>query len=99
MEPEHAPKKRDGERKLPDAKFREFKACPAGEDGGEGNAGRMRRELVQTALSFCRRLRSIEAIPFTTVTSRGLRIPTQSGHRFRFDAGHRSDLKPATIPK
>ena len=28
-----------------------------------------------------------------------LRIPTQSGHRFRFDAGHRSDLKPATIPK
>jgi hypothetical protein len=28
-----------------------------------------------------------------------LRIPTQSGHRFRFEAGHRSDLKPATIPK
>jgi transposase-like protein len=29
----------------------------------------------------------------------GVRIPTQSGHRFRFEAGHRSDLKPATIPK
>jgi hypothetical protein len=28
-----------------------------------------------------------------------MRIPTQSGHRFRFDAGRRSDLKPATIPK
>jgi len=28
-----------------------------------------------------------------------LRIPIQSGHRFRFDAGRRSDLKPATIPK
>jgi hypothetical protein len=30
---------------------------------------------------------------------RNLRIPTQSGHRFRFEAGHRSDLMPATIPK
>ena len=28
-----------------------------------------------------------------------VRIPTQSGQRFRFDAGHRSDLMPATIPK
>jgi hypothetical protein len=28
-----------------------------------------------------------------------VRIPTQSGHRFRFEAGRRSDLKPATIPK
>ena len=28
-----------------------------------------------------------------------VRIPTQSGHRFRFESGHRSDLKPATIPK
>jgi predicted RecB family nuclease len=28
-----------------------------------------------------------------------LRIPTHSGHRFRFEAGHRSDLMPATIPK
>jgi hypothetical protein len=29
----------------------------------------------------------------------GVRIPTQSGHRFRFEAGHRSDLMSATIPK
>jgi hypothetical protein len=29
----------------------------------------------------------------------GVRIPTQSGHRFRFDVGRHSDLKPATIPK
>jgi hypothetical protein len=28
-----------------------------------------------------------------------LRIPTQSGHRFRFDAGHRSEMKPAVIPR
>lgn len=25
-----------------------------------------------------------------------VRIPIQSGHRFRFEVGHRSDLKPAT---
>jgi len=28
-----------------------------------------------------------------------LRIPIQSGHRFRFDPGHRTDLMPAAIPK
>ena len=28
-----------------------------------------------------------------------VRIPTQSGHRFRFDVGHRTEMKPATIPK
>src|SRR4051794_33532137 len=28
-----------------------------------------------------------------------LRIPIQSGHRFRFDVGRHSDLKPATVPK
>jgi len=28
-----------------------------------------------------------------------VRIPTQSGRGFRFEAGHRSDLIPATIPK
>lgn len=27
-----------------------------------------------------------------------LQIPTQVGHLFQFDSGHRSDLKPATIP-
>jgi hypothetical protein len=27
-----------------------------------------------------------------------LRIPTQSGRGFRFEAGHHSDLIPATIP-
>jgi hypothetical protein len=30
--------------------------------------------------------------------SRSLQIPTEGGHLFRLDAGHRSDLKPATIP-
>jgi hypothetical protein len=28
-----------------------------------------------------------------------LRIPIYAGRVFRFEAGHRSDLKPATIPK
>ena len=28
----------------------------------------------------------------------GMRIPTQSGRVFRFDAGRDSDLKPAMIP-
>ena len=27
-----------------------------------------------------------------------MQIPTQAGHLFRFDRGHPSDLKPATIP-
>jgi hypothetical protein len=27
-----------------------------------------------------------------------VRIPIQSGHPYRFDVGHRSDLIPATIP-
>jgi len=30
--------------------------------------------------------------------SRDLRIPTQSGRGFRFEAGRHSDLKPATVP-
>ncbi|MEQ1956334.1 hypothetical protein [Mesorhizobium sp. CN2-181] len=28
----------------------------------------------------------------------GLRIPTLSGQVFQLEAGHRSDVKPATIP-
>jgi hypothetical protein len=27
-----------------------------------------------------------------------MQIPTQAGHLFQLDGGHRSDLKPATIP-
>ena len=27
-----------------------------------------------------------------------VRIPTHSGQAYRFDAGHRSEMKPATIP-
>jgi hypothetical protein len=33
-----------------------------------------------------------------TLKDQWLRIPTQSGRGFRFEAGHRSDLIPATIP-
>jgi hypothetical protein len=28
-----------------------------------------------------------------------VRIPIEAGHRFRFHAGHHSDLKPATVPR
>ena len=28
-----------------------------------------------------------------------VRIPRQSGRGFRFDVGHHSEMKPATIPK
>ena len=27
-----------------------------------------------------------------------VQIPTEGGHLFRFESGHRSDLNPATIP-
>jgi len=41
----------------------------------------------------------LTAIPIDRLRSRrGVRIPTQSGRRFRFEAGHHSDLIPATIP-
>jgi hypothetical protein len=33
------------------------------------------------------------------IISYDVRTPTQFGHRFRFEAGHRSDLMPASIPK
>jgi hypothetical protein len=29
----------------------------------------------------------------------GVRIPTQAGRGYRFEAGQGSDLKPATIPR
>jgi hypothetical protein len=35
----------------------------------------------------------------TSLRMRGLRIPIQSGRVFRLEAGHRSGVKPATIPR
>ncbi len=32
------------------------------------------------------------------IKTHDLEIPTEAGRGFRFDVGHRSDLKPATIP-
>ncbi|MHC2564447.1 hypothetical protein ACVIVD_006482 [Bradyrhizobium liaoningense] len=34
-----------------------------------------------------------------STTAIRMRIPIYSGRVFRLEAGHRSDLKPATIPK
>ncbi|MDH2348696.1 hypothetical protein [Bradyrhizobium sp. SSUT77] len=52
----------------------------------------------QPALAFVAGIVShfvIDAIPHSDY----LRIPIYSGRVFRLEAGHRSDLKPATIPK
>ena len=46
-----------------------------------------------------RGIAELKANPPPTGRVRRVRIPTQSGHRFRFEAGHRSDLMSATIPK
>ena len=35
----------------------------------------------------------------TMRNTNGMRIPIYSGRVFRREAGHRSDLKPSTIPK
>jgi hypothetical protein len=40
-----------------------------------------------------------KAIPLACAINVELRIPIYSGRVFRREAGHRSDLKPATIPK
>ncbi|GLR97202.1 hypothetical protein GCM10007858_48420 [Bradyrhizobium liaoningense] len=44
------------------------------------------------------RLRHAGRIDMTR-TALEVRIPIYSGRVFRLEAGHRSDLKPATIPK
>jgi hypothetical protein len=38
-------------------------------------------------------------LPKLALSVVSLRIPIYSGQVFRREAGHRSDLKPATIPK
>ncbi len=46
-----------------------------------------------TLSDFLGRLRGLER------SAPNVRIPIQSGHRFRFHSGHHSDLKPATVPR
>jgi len=41
----------------------------------------------------------ILALPLFRASQACVRIPIYSGRVFRREAGHRSDLKPATIPK
>jgi TnpA family transposase len=51
---------------------------------------------------YAPRIRDLADRRLYIVGARGaykVRIPTQSGHRFRFDAGHRSEMKPAVIPR
>jgi hypothetical protein len=38
-------------------------------------------------------------VVFLCTNRLSVRIPTQAGRGFRFHSGHRSDLKPATIPR
>jgi hypothetical protein len=43
--------------------------------------------------------RTVSAIlELFTSPGANVQIPTEGGHLFRLEAGHRSDLKPATIP-
>jgi hypothetical protein len=58
-----------------------------------------RDELAGTVSDNMPRRKSLILLIAKMGEQRNLRIPTQSGHRFRFEAGHRSDLMPATIPK
>jgi hypothetical protein len=54
-----------------------------------------RRKDVQQAFRRDQRMSDPTAALLGLVT---LQIPTQAGHLFQLDVGHRSDLKPATIP-
>ena len=54
---------------------------------GERNASGTRRRMWRSAR------------PSQRTAHGAVRFPIQSGHRFRFDPGHRTDLMPATIPK
>jgi hypothetical protein len=58
-------------------------------------------ELWQMHARVIERALPLISLPRTRVFPAGsidLQIPTEAGHLFRLDAGHRSDLKPATIP-
>lgn len=46
MQPKHAGEERDSQRDLPGAELRNFKACTAGENGGEGQARGLCRKLL-----------------------------------------------------
>ena len=75
--------------------------------GARGHAAGLRTTILvalaaATAMILTNLLLSVGGkVPdsFATMDPMRLRIPTQSGHRFRFEAGHRSDLMSATIPK
>ena len=57
------------------------------------------RQIVSDRVFELRSHPDFRLVRRALILSRLVRIPTQSGHRFRFDAGHRSETKPATIPR
>jgi ribonuclease HI len=50
-------------------------------------------------MAIYKALEELEIGPPIILYSDSMRIPTQSGHRFRFDAGRRTEMKPAAIPR
>jgi hypothetical protein len=69
VQPENAEEKRDSERGLPHMELGKFKAGAASEDGGEQQARGLPFELVPDHPGVPRRLRSIDTVPFTAVTT------------------------------
>jgi hypothetical protein len=55
--------------------------------------------LCVATSGFIKHLISVFIKPAAAQTSGSMRIPIYSGRVFRLEAGHRSDLKSAAIPK
>jgi hypothetical protein len=54
-------------------------------------------ELLRPGLNVQRPAAVLAQI--ATLQLKRMQIPTEGGHLFRLDAGHRSDLKPASSPR
>ena len=75
---------------------------PALSDWAFGEAeARQKRVCVEPSADWA--LDAVGAVAARAIDAAALgarvRIPTQAGHRFRADVGHRSDLMPARIPR
>ncbi len=74
-----------------------LQGCGSSGGAGVGRGGDFRRRLGGE-FEF-EALQQKQVIGLRLGMAGQVRNPTQSGHRFRFDVGHRTEMKPATIPK